>query len=638
MNPTKRPSFPNPFVRYFGQSLLVSFLLAASMVASAQPDRPNAADLFPERTSFFVHVQDTRELFEDLKESNFGRMLSDERLAPFIQKAYGTVADAYEEVEDDMGVSLSDLQSLPQGEFTFAVLTPRRETPSYAIMMDVDPDSDIAERLIARGVQEAEDNGDGIDSGDEGDFEFDVIRTNDDDIYYILRDGTFLACNDEDSFREMLLRWQEQPPERDKVLSQNRKFITTMNKCKSTEDLPMAGSFFLDPLMLARSISVDQPGARLFFGALPILGLDGLNAIGGSVLFNEKGYEYVFHTHVLLANPRAGILEMVAMKPGKYEPESFVPEDTVTYATLSWDFPKFMSELENIVDTFTGDGTFQRQIDENINDELGINFQEDVMANLAGRVTYLQWISDPPTLDGQCNALVVEVRDEEAATGFIESVMDSLFEDTSDDDFPFFEDDYKGVTIWSSKESMENQQRRARRRWRARRENVDEEDLEDDNDGTQLELLETTPSFCFIDGHFILAGNPTFLEHLVDTHEGDNDTLNDDETFKETMEEMQTLMDGNLPSALMYTRPDKTLQMFYEVLQSDNTRDVIYERGENSQFFDSLSTLLEENELPPFEDLAQYFPPQGTFVINDETGWHLLTFQRKSEESEEDDD
>ena len=602
--------------------------------------RPKAVDLLPERTALYINVDNIPELVKDLKDSNFGKMLQDEKIAPFVQSLYGEAKDSVDDLmdNDEFGFSMAELMTLPAGEICFAVVTPRRKEPKFALIMDIPEDSKVAEDLLELGREAAADNGGSFEEGSVADLEFQTVRrgSGDNAVTYVLHQGTFVASNDEEVFSEIITRWVGEPDEKDRTLAGNRKFVTIMNKCKSTEDLPMAVSFFCDPIMLARSAFIENTGARVVFGFLPTLGLDGVAAIGGAALFNEKNYESVFHGHLLLTNPRAGIIEMLALRPGFYEPESFAPEDTATYLTSSWDFRKFVSELEKIVDTFTSPGTFQSQIEENINEELEIDFQADVLDNLAGRVSFFQWNSEIPTLDGQCNCIAIQLKDVDRGQEFIQSILDRQREE-SDRDF-VVEEEHEGITYWHVVSTFEEmgQRRRDRRRER-QRENGDSDFDSSEDERTQLTLNGTQPTMAFIDDYFVLTGNIAFMEHIIETSAGEHDQLVDNPEFKATMREIRTLMDGNLPSMLSYARPDLSLKNFYNMLKTDNTRDVLYEAAEDNEFFRILSDLMEENELPDFDDLAGYFPPQGSFVINDETGFHFLTFQRKANSNPDDD-
>ena len=471
---SRNPLLPALFRKLAGAGsfLMVAVVVTGSSLLFAQSERPRAADLLPDRTAVYVQIEDIRELISDMESSNFGRMLADERIAPLVSELYGEAQTAFQELaEDELTVSLDELQSLPQGEICFAVMTPRRKSPAFALIMDVSEDSDVAQRLIDRGRQVAEDDNAKIDASDAEGIQYHRIQGGGDDenVFYTLHEGTFVACSNEDAFLEMMVRWHGTPPEKDRTLASNRKFVTIMNKCKSTEDLPMAFSFFVDPIMLVRSATAGNAGAGIFLGALPILGLDGLSAVGGAALFNEKNYESVFHGHVLLSNPRNGIFEMIALKPGFFEPEAFVPADVTTYMTSHWDFAKFMSELEKMVDKFSAEGTFRQQINENIEQEIDIDFDEDFIGNLKGRVTYIAWMNDPPRLNSQSNALVVQVEDEESGLELVEKILDRVKEE-NEEESPLITEDYEGITIYRTEKSLEDSARERRRQWQARRE------------------------------------------------------------------------------------------------------------------------------------------------------------------------
>jgi len=268
------------------------------MIEAQEIERPKAVDLLPERTALYINVNNIPDLVTDLKESNFGRMLQDERIAPLVQELYGEAKDSLDNIMEDeeVGFSMSDFMSLPAGEVCFAVVTPRRKEPKFVLIMDVPEDSDIAQRLIDRGEELAEDDGADFTDGDVADLKYQTVRAPsvDDEITYVLHEGTFVASNSEEVFGEVITRWLGEPEEDDRTLAGNRKFVTIMNKCKSTEELPMAVSFFCDPIMLARSITANDAGARVVFAFLPTLGLDGFSAFGGAALFNEKNYEVFY--------------------------------------------------------------------------------------------------------------------------------------------------------------------------------------------------------------------------------------------------------------------------------------------------------------------------------------------------------
>ena len=112
-------------------------LLSPTLCFSQAAQRPNSAELLPETTVVYVQVDNIRELTEKLQETNFGKMMVDENIAPFLGDLYQTAQDAYTEIEDNVGLSLDEMQSIPAGEFCFAIIAPKRKTPAYVLILSL---------------------------------------------------------------------------------------------------------------------------------------------------------------------------------------------------------------------------------------------------------------------------------------------------------------------------------------------------------------------------------------------------------------------------------------------------------------------------------------------------------------------
>ncbi len=632
---TRTLNFRCPCARSLMLSVVATCIASVSLQAQ-DIKRPRAVDLLPERTSLYIQIDNVQELVSDFNESNFGQMLRDERIAPFVSELYAEAQKAYADIEEQVGVSLADLRSLPTGEVCFAVVTPRRESPSFVLIVDVSEDSGVAEALIERGREVARNEDAQFETGDSDGLEYQIVRGDsaDERVFYILHEGTFLAATNEVVFQEMLARWMSVADSKDTTLADNRTFATIMNKCRSIDGQPMAFSFFADPIMLARSATQGNATAPLVFGVLRTLGVDGISGIGGSAIFSEQGYASIFHGHLLLTNPREGIFEMVALKPGIYDPEPFVPENCASYMTSHWDARKFMVELEKIVDTFTSEGTFQEQLQSNVNDELEIDLQKDLIENLDGRLTLFSWVNELKAFNSQSNALALRVNDVEGGEELVEKLMARVNEDEE----IFVNSEHGGTSYWKMASSIEDQGRLRRERRLARDEGRDPDDVElddlpdEDQEEFRIELRPTQPCMGFVGDHFVITESTSFFEYLIDTHRGRHPRMVDDPRFQATMDDMKRLLGTAVPSVTVYSRPDVTLRLFYDLAQTENTKELLSSGAENNKYVAGLKRVMDENPLPPFDDLVKYFPPQGGFVVNDETGFHLLAFEKRTDE------
>jgi hypothetical protein len=631
---------------------LAIFLLAATSSDAQEKKRPRAVDLLPERTSLYIEIDNVRQTVADFQDSNFGRMLADEKIKPFVESLYGSAMEAYDEVKDQVGEEFSTLWNLPTGEVSFAIITPRRESPAYVLIMDLSEENGTAGALIQKLTDLGVENGATREAVVRHGIEtFHVRDGNEGEAHYVLHEGTLLAASREAEFDQILGRMlgvAAPEDEKEGLLRDNRKFTTIMNKCRSISGKPNSITGFVDPITLAKGYTQGDVAANVVFGVLRTLGLDGVNGVGGSIIFNEEDYESVFHGHILLGSPREGIFNMIALKPGLYDPEPFVPATATNYITSHWDFRTFYAELTKIVDLFSSEGTFKAQVDENVNKELGIDLEKDLIENLAGRVSLVTWNNSVKAFNAQSTILSVEVRDVAAGTELIDKIVKKFNEegpgaDNRTEDM-LVKAEFDGVTYWKMRADFGQLQRERRQRNEEQGSETPEVQNLSDRGGVRIQVGRQEidedqdfptrfpqPCMAFIDNHFVITESVECLEHMISTSKGKNEQLAKDKKFRGIMQEMERLLDTRLPSMTMYSRPDEALRTFYDVALSEETQNAIAEQSEDNRFFKSLKKAFDENELPPFEDLAHYFPPQGGFVVNEDTGFHFLFFQRRAE-------
>ena len=293
-------------------SLMILLLLAPAAMGQSE-SRPKTEDLLPENTVLYVQIEDIRDMIEKMTDSNFGQMLSDERISPLISEMYQQGMDAYSNVEDFVGLSMEEIQSLPSGEMCFAVVAPKRQEPAIVFLVDMDPENEAVTKAVDRFKEFVEEQafqegfeGSAIEEEETDEIVFETINTQDDPVYMFRKDGTVVGSNNEQVLKDVWERWNDRPVDNVRTLAENRKFVTIMNRCRGTKESPPEFRVFVDPIEFARATTRGNFAAQAALNFLPILGLDGLLGVGGSALFGEQDFESVFHGHVLLSNPRKG--------------------------------------------------------------------------------------------------------------------------------------------------------------------------------------------------------------------------------------------------------------------------------------------------------------------------------------------
>jgi hypothetical protein len=320
----------------------------------------------------------------------------------------------------------------------------------------------------------------------------------------------------------------------------------------------------------------------------------------------------------MLANPRAGILEMLALKPGKYQPQSWVSDQAGTYISTSWDVNKVYAELGKMVDLFTSEGEFERQVETNINERIDMNLKDDILAQLDGRVTITSWVEPPARVNSQVNAVGVGLNDPEKAEEVIRKMIELVEErrGEQDGDSAFLEENYKGVKIWAARVPEEQRQRMQERR---------------DSGEIPMEIRTPEPGFAIIEGTLVAADSVAFIKYAIDTYKGENTPLAEEPQFKQVSRQMANLLGTDMPAAIFYSQPGPVMESMLNIAKGDDVKGMLDRGGEENRFVRNFKRALDDNPLPEWDEIRDFFAASGGFITNDDSGYHALLFQLKGQ-------
>jgi hypothetical protein len=99
---------------------------------------------------------------------------------------------------------------------------------------------------------------------------------------------------------------------------------------------------------------------------------------GGSAIIAPNEFDSIIHGHLLLNANRQGIMKVLRPKAGPTEPENWVSEQVNSYFTANWEIEKTFNAIENLVDTFAGEGTVENRFVKEANKNLDIDFRNDI--------------------------------------------------------------------------------------------------------------------------------------------------------------------------------------------------------------------------------------------------------------------
>jgi hypothetical protein len=616
----------------------VALTLLAALCESVRAERPSTMKLFPEESVVYVRLANAKEFGEKFNETATGRMLRDPQLQPFIEQLYGDIGNLYsEDAEEKVGVSWEDLKNLPKGEVAFAIVARPAGKPAYLLLIDQGEEPSVAEKLLDRAFEFAGQNGADFTTEQLGDVELTIVRDadNQDRVFGVFeRENSIVIATDPDVLRGVLWHWNggslpeatitkksesdsgdeeagaDEPANEEaestdeeehesefvpgRTLAENDRFATIIKQCRRPNDPPPQVIFFTDPIEIVRAYGRGNAGVQFAMGLLPALGADGLQAIGGALTYATDEYDDLSQFHVLLGNPRAGVLQLPAFETGDTTPQEFVPLYMETYMTMHWNMRACYDRVIALVDKYRYEGSVDKFMKEKVSEKMGIDLPTEMFDNLAGRYTWMVGYQKPAKMASRQHVLAAELKDEEAMKKTVETVREK-FPDV------FEERKFGNVTYYAFLPDR-----------RMREQPPEEREIE--------------PCVAIMDGYLFVGSSCQLFELCVQARDGTADRLIDSDDYARATEVLGREMAGATPAIFTVSRAEETWRHWYEMLTSEETRQLINDNKEDNKFLSALAGALEQHQLPPFEVLAPYLGPGGAILYDTDTGYHAIGF------------
>lgn len=613
-------------------------VLLSGQIAAAQ--RPSAAKLLPENTILFLSVADAQDMAARFKNTAMGRMSEDPQLKPLVKDLYGTITDAVANLKEEVGLSLPEILDIPQGEMTLAIVPPDEGPPAAVVLLDAGDQLSNAQRLLKRGTDELEKQpnvkkSEETISGTTVTV-YDGLGPRGRKAMYFVKDATLVLGSDMEVLKRLLAAWTSG---QEKSLADNEKFAAIMRRSRGAKDQEPQFFWFFDPIALMKKLGQDNVQIRMATAALPALGLDGVLGLGGSLALDAGQFDSVAHFHLLLDNPRDGIVEMIAFEPGDVRPEAWVPADVASYTTFHWRFQTTFNNLARIFDSFQGQGALSGNIRRAVTEPTGIDLEKDLLPNLDGRVTYFTRIDrdSPVSLQSNTWCWALKLKDAKPVEEALETLAKKYEQNVRQETFAGTKY-YQAIPPQPRRVRAElesradqaalNEARRVRAQIERRVGDVPRPKPDDPD-------LPRPPEPCFavVKNCLVFTDRASTCQMVISLADNPKESLADALDFKLIAAKIARAAGGNKPAMISFNRPEEAMRWAYDMVNAERTRARLREAAETNPFFKNVETVLEKNPLPPFEVLQQYLAPGGAMVIDDETGIHYTAFtlRRKSE-------
>lgn len=624
-------------MRRFVLSAVFSLCCVVLAAAPSLGQRPVTPTLLPDNTVAMIRINNVPEMIEKGREGNLGRMLADPEIAPFAQNLYGSGAEAFKQVEEVLGVSLDDLLSLPQGEICVALCSTTEGPPAFVFLFEAVNKLDVFDKLVARAEKEMLKEGGDFKKKTEtvGSTEITILEARKEetpDFVYFKKEGVFSVITNVELAKNMLSIWEgiplppvktegEEKSADDKPavatpLASNKLYNAVMSRTGLNDPDPPHITYFFRPIDIAKAVTTNAFAKAAIDVFTPRLGIDTLLAIGGSITLGTGEFDSIQQMHVLVDNPRKGIMEAIALEAGEVTPEKFVPKDCVSYMTFNVNVQKSFTAIETVVDGFRGEGALLSMMKNNLSTPTGVDFELDILANLANRGTYFQWVERPVKLNSQRTVAAFHVKDVTLANEALKKLADKYpdrIETATFEDVTYYKVIPRdGEEPRSSIELTEEQKQQR---------------------SLRIEMR-PIPAWGIIDNCLVITDRPAMFEKCLLTLKDPSSSLISDSKFKVIAENVNKYMKGGKPAGFMFQRPEESFRFMYDLANEQSSKDFLETRSENNQFFGAVNKAMKENPLPPFSKIEQYMAPAGSLILSDETGFHLFGFGMKPETAE----
>jgi hypothetical protein len=383
-----------------------------------------------------------------------------------------------------------------------------------------------------------------------------------------------------------------------RTLAENDRFVTILRNCRREQDPPPHVIFYVDPIELVRGVGHGNGGVQFAMGLLPALGVDGLLAAGGAMTYSTGEYTELSQYHLLLENPRSGVLQLPAFEAGDTTPQPWVPFATETYMGMHWNLRTTYDRLVVLIDKYRYEGSTEKFVKEKVSDKIGADLPTEILDNLKGRFTWMIGYEKPAKLRGQQHTIAAELKDEMAMRETIKKVMEKypdVFEERT-----FGNITYHAILPPRLREMPEEER-------------------------------PAEPFVAIMDGYMFLGGSCKLFERCVAARDGTVERLVDSEDYARATEVLGRETAGLTPVMFSVSRYEETMRQWYDLLQSEKTRELIDENKQDNKFLTALSNALDEHPLPPFEVLAPYLAPSGGILYDTDNGYHGIGFTLRNE-------
>ncbi|MCP4785835.1 MAG: hypothetical protein GY903_05310 [Fuerstiella sp.] len=568
--------------------LTVSTILATAFAAEAQTGRVLSDQILPQDTYLYVSFPNITALKSHVTQASVGQLWNDPALDAFkaeITTAFSSELDeGLVQVQEALGLTLQEFLQIPSGEISMAVSKVSGNKMGLVVFMDFGDKEQQVQDLLAKAVNVLSQ----IPKLSHEDEVFDGTAMAMFQIQYpgkaptplakefgwFVKDGRLVISNRGELLESALTNWDGGASD---AFAGNEAYSYIMSRCQ-TGDRTSLSTFFFDPIGLITNLITSgslgpqvTAGAGMALGVLPMTGLTQMKAMGTIAEAGSGEFESVQRSVIYSEQPPMGLMQVFQLDEGDQTPPSWVKEGATTYIAMKWKIEDAFTAIESLVDSFQGAGSVAERLDQMADSGPGLHVKKDIIDQLTGQIRLVGAPGGRAGYGGDQMLLALGVRNDESAAGVLSKVADLLGMQSRE---------FQGATLY---------------------------EIEGPEAGQSVGVV--------VSGGQLMIGLGESLLNQTLRNDDDIPPLSESSDYRRVAQHFP----ANALS-IQFSRPAEQYRSLYEMLQSGEAAD---------QFpgMDELFDKVDFTTLPPFEAVAKYIHPAGSYAKKDENGLFVEAFQ-----------
>ena len=611
-------------------------LIAAPALAGPPGDA-----LLPRSTKGYVSVAQPTEFEERWHKTQFGQMLDDELMQPFVEDLREQIQKKYRAFEDKLGLTWEDLEGVPAGEMSLAIIERKGEDAALAITIDVTEHQQQADWLLAAVEKRFAARGGRRQTADRGGTTLRVFTVPTDPgsppqvTVYFVKENVLCGIDDRDEAEAMLGRFSGAA---DDNLKSVAAYGAVMDRCRDeAKGREPEARWFVEPFGFIDALrTLQESDARHneldYVKIFQDQGFDAIQGIGGFVNQLVEGHVELLHRTAIYAPPNnendplrwTKSMRMLQLpNVAAFEPQSWVPRMSACYSTLNLRLPDAFDNVAPLFDAVKEhDGAWANSLKGWENDPYGpqVNVRKEFIENLGSRITIVTDYATPITTDSERALFAIEATNEKALSGALAKWMSR--------EPDVVRRELGQVVVWERvPPNHVLEEPEVEVPGFAPLEPASDDDTAGDDNQREPVLPSSAVTVAL--GQLMMASDINYLQEILEGF-GQRERLSSSSDYQQVLDTLSRLGAGER-CGLHFGRLDEEMRPTFELIRQGKMPEAKTMFG---KFLNNLLTTEAERQegelreqridgstLPSFEAVRRYFGPHGRVTRSEQDGW-----------------